>query len=95
MSLRLDLLLKNRSALFWTLQVGGWLGYLVSQYLGTLLYEHKSENLAGYLTVIVIAAASGFLLSLELRYIYRRLWISSPRMIIVGALISCYLFTLV
>jgi len=95
MSLRLDLLLKNRSALFWTLQVGGWLGYLVSQYLGTLLYEHKSENLAGYLTVIVIAAASGFLLSLELRYIYRRLWISSPRMIIVGALISCYLFALV
>jgi signal transduction histidine kinase len=95
MSLRLDPLLKNRSALFWTLHVGGWLGYLVSQYLGTLLYEHKSENLAGYLAVIVIAAVSGFLLSLELRYIYRRLWISSPRVIIVGALISCYLFALV
>jgi two-component system, LytTR family, sensor kinase len=95
MSLRLDALLKNRSALFWTLHVGGWLGYLVSQYLGTLLYEHKSENLAGYLIVIVIAAVSGFLLSLELRYIYRRLWISSPRMIIAGALISCYLFALV
>ena len=95
MSLRLDPLLKNRSALFWTLQVGGWLGFVISQYLGTLLYEHKSENLSGYLTVIVVAATSGFLLSLELRYIYRRLWLSSPRVIIFGALLACYLFALV
>ena len=95
MYLRLDPLLKNRSALFWTLQVGGWLGFVISQYLGTLLYEHKSENLSGYLTVIVVAATSGFLLSLELRYIYRRLWLSSPRVIIFGALLACYLFALV
>ncbi len=95
MSLRLDPLLKNRSALFWTLHVGGWLGYGISQYLGTLLYEHKSENLSGYLAVIVLAATSGFLLSLELRYVYRRLWLSSPRVIIFGALLACYLFALV
>ena len=50
---------------------------LVSQYLGTLLYEQKYEDHAGYVTVIVIAAVSGFLLSLELRYIYRRLWTAS------------------
>ena len=40
----------------------------------------------GYLTVIVIATVSGFLLSLELRYIYRRLWTQPPRVLMVVAL---------
>jgi len=92
---RLDPLLKNRVALFWTLQVGGWLAYALSQYLGTLFYDAKYEHMAGQLTVIMIAAVSGFLLSLELRYIYRRLWTRSPRVLIVIALLSCYLFALV
>ena len=30
--------------------------------------------MTGYLKVIAIATVCGFLLSLELRYIYRRLW---------------------
>lgn len=92
---RLEPLLKNRAALFWVLHFGGWLGYAVSQYLGTLLYDIKTEHLQGYITVIAVATISGFLLSLELRYIYRRLLTRSPRVIIVGALLSCYLFALV
>ena len=88
-------LLKNRSALFWALHVGGWLLYAVSQYLGTLLYNIKPEHMQGYITVIGVATGSGFLLSLELRFIYRRLWLRSPQVIIVGALLSCYLFALV
>jgi two-component system, LytTR family, sensor kinase len=95
MSSLIDRLVKNRSALFWVLHVGGWLGYLVAQYVGTVLYEHKYENMKGYGLVILIAAVSGFLLSLELRFIYRRLWLRSPRVMIVGALLSCYLFALV
>ena len=91
----LNPLLKNRVALFWTLHVGGWLAYALSQYLGSLLYDTKYEHMRSYLTVILIAATSGFLLSLELRYIYRRLWTRSPRVIIVVALLSCYLFALV
>ena len=95
MSGRLDKFLKNREYLFWTLHVSGWLGYGISQYLGTLLYENKYEHMKGYMTVIAIAAVSGFFLSLELRYIYRRLWNLSPRVMIFGALVSCYLFALV
>jgi signal transduction histidine kinase len=95
MSKTLVPLLKNRSAQFWTLHIGGWLGYACSQYLGTLLYEHKYEQMKGYAAVIVIAAVGGFLLSLELRYIYRRLWLLPPRLLIAGALLSCYLFALV
>jgi len=91
----LDPLLKNRITPFWTLQVGGWLAYALSQYLGTLIYDTKYEHMAGYTTVIGIATVSGFLLSLELRYIYRRLWTHSPRVIIGLALLSCYLFALI
>jgi two-component system LytT family sensor kinase len=91
----LNPLLKNRVALFWTLHIGGWLAYALSQYVGSLLYDTKYEHMTGYLTVILIAAISGFLLSLELRYIYRRLWTRSPRVIVVVALLSCYVFALI
>jgi len=92
---RIDKLLKNRTTLFWTLQIGGWTAYAVSQYLGSLLYEMKPEHRQGFVTVIAIAAASGFLLSLELRYIYQRLWSRPPRVIAIVALLSCYLSALV
>ena len=90
-----DKLLKNRTVLFWTLHCGGWLAYAMSQALGTLLYEEKYEHMKGYFTVIVIATVSGFLLSLELRYIYRRILTRSPRVIMAVALLSCYVFALV
>ncbi len=95
MSGPVERLLKNRTALFWTLHIGGWLAYGLSQYLGSLLYEHKYEELVGYGKVIVTASVTGFLLSLELRYIYHRLWTRSPRVMIFGALLCCYLFALV
>jgi signal transduction histidine kinase len=91
----LDPLLKNRVAQFWTLHIGGWLAYALSQYLGSLLYDTKYEHMNSYFKVILIATVSGFLLSLELRYIYRRLWTRSPRVTIVVALLSCYLLALV
>jgi signal transduction histidine kinase len=91
----LDPLLKNRETLFWTLHIGGWTAYALSQYLGTLLYDDKYEHMKGYLTVIVIAAISGFLLALELRYVYRRLWTRPPRVIMFVALLICYLFALI
>jgi two-component system LytT family sensor kinase len=90
-----DPLKNNRAALFWTLHVAGWTGYGVAQYVGSLVYPSMKDKLADYLAIIVIAAISGFLLSLELRYIYRRLWTRSPRVIAFGALACCYLFALV
>jgi signal transduction histidine kinase len=91
----LDPMLKNRVALFWTLHIGGWLAFALAQYLGTLLYDTKYEHMVGYTTVIGIAAVSGFLLSLELRYIYQRIWTRSPRLIIVVAMLSCWVFALI
>jgi two-component system LytT family sensor kinase len=91
----LDPLKNNRTALFWTLHTAGWTGYGVAQYLGALVYPSMREELADYLAVIVVAAVSGFLLSLELRYIYRRLWTRSPRAIVMGALACSYGFALI
>jgi two-component system, LytTR family, sensor kinase len=85
-----DPLRHNRNSLFWTLHIGGWLGYALTQYVGAFIYE----KVGNYLLIVALAAVSGFLLSLELRYIYRRLWTRSPRVIIVGVLLCCYVFAL-
>ncbi|MEO8063703.1 MAG: histidine kinase [Pseudomonadota bacterium] len=85
-----DPLRHNRNSLFWTLHIGGWLGYALTQYLGAFIYE----KMTGYLMIVTLAAVSGFLFTLELRYIYRRLWTRSPRVIIVGTLVCCYVFAL-
>ena len=59
MSARIDPLLKNRTLLFWCLQIGGWIAYAISQVAGTLLYDSKYEHMTGYFTVIAIATVSG------------------------------------
>jgi two-component system, LytTR family, sensor kinase len=66
----LDDLRRNRNLLFWALHTLGWSAYLITQYLGALLYEKPTS----YLKVVLAAAAGGFLLSAPLRYFYRRLW---------------------
>jgi signal transduction histidine kinase len=86
----LDPLRHNRNALFWLLHTGGWVAYAVAQYMGAWLYGRPGS----FLIVITIAAVSGFILSLALRYIYRHLWTRSPRTLIVGALLSCYTLAL-
>lgn len=86
----LDPLRHNRNALFWLLHTGGWAAYAVVQYMGAWLYGRSGP----YLLVIAIAAVSGFILSLALRYIYRLLWARSPRAVILGALVSCYALAL-
>ncbi|MGL6222521.1 MAG: sensor histidine kinase [Steroidobacteraceae bacterium] len=65
----LDDLRRNRNLLFWALHTLGWSAYLITQYLGSVLYEKP----ASYIKVVLAAAAGGFLLSAPLRYLYRRL----------------------
>ena len=85
-----DPLRYNRNTLFWVLQTGGWLAYAVTQYLGAFIYE----KMTGYFYIVALAAVSFFLFSLELRYIYRRLWSRSPGVIVAWALVCCYVFAL-
>jgi two-component sensor histidine kinase len=80
----LDDLRRNRNLLFWALHTLGWSAYLITQYLGALLYEKP----AAYVKVVLAAAAGGFLLSAPLRYLYRRL--AGQRLVV---LIPVVLFT--
>src|ERR1700682_1618558 len=80
----------NRNVLFWSLHAAGWAAYGVTQYFGALLYEKPSS----YARVIGVAAVSGFLLSMPMRFIYRRLWGRAPRVMITGVLATCYITAL-
>jgi LytS/YehU family sensor histidine kinase len=88
--LTLDQLRSNRNALFWSLHAAGWGAYAISQYFGALLQAQP----VAYQQVIAIAAVSGFVLSMPLRFIYRRLWGRPLRTMIVGGLVSCYVTAL-
>ncbi|MGH8132417.1 MAG: sensor histidine kinase, partial [Steroidobacteraceae bacterium] len=81
---------SNRNVLFWSLHAAGWAAYGITQYFGALLYEKPSS----YARVIAVAALAGFVLSMPMRFIYRRLWGRPPRSMIVGVLATCYVTAL-
>jgi two-component system, LytTR family, sensor kinase len=81
---------RNRDLLFWSLHAMGWSAYGIAQYLGAVLYGKP----VAYTKVILIAAASGFVLSAPLRYVCRRLWQKPPAAMIAGALGSAYAIAL-
>lgn len=81
---------KNRNVLFWTLHAAGWAAYGITQYVGGFFYPEASS----YARVWLVAAIAGFVLSAPMRYIYRRLWGRSPRTIVLGVLLTCYVTAL-
>jgi LytS/YehU family sensor histidine kinase len=85
-----DPLRYNRTALFWVLQTGGWAAYAISQLLGAWVYE----KMANYPKVILVSTVWGFLLTMVLRYVCRWLWRQSPRVMIVGAVLTAYVLAL-
>jgi two-component system LytT family sensor kinase len=86
----IDPLRHNRATLFWTLHTVGWAGYGLSQYVGAWIYDKP----VGYAQVIAVAAVAGFIFSLALRYVYRYLWSKPPKLIVSGALLTCYVMAL-
>jgi len=88
--MNLDLLRGNRNLLFWALHTLGWSAYGLAQYVGSAVYGKEP----GYVKVIAIAAASGFLLSAPLRLVYRKLWSAGPRAMLIGSPIICWIVAL-
>ncbi|RUO25730.1 sensor histidine kinase [Aliidiomarina minuta] len=68
------LLLEDRNKFFWILQTCGWFGYALVQYIGSLTQEMRDI----YVVIILLGAYAGFLLTIPLRYLYRRIWDWSP-----------------
>ena len=61
---------------------------MLTDYLGALAHEKPDS----YIAVIVATALFGFLLTIPMRLLYRRLWERSPVTIAVGVIVtSCLL----
>jgi sensor histidine kinase YesM len=86
----LDQFRTSRNVLFWGLHAAGWAAYGITQYFGALLYDKP----ASYARVIMVSALGGFVLSMPMRSIYRRLWNRPPRTMILGVLATCYITAL-
>jgi two-component system, LytTR family, sensor kinase len=86
----LDQLRTNRNVLFWTLHTAGWSVYAFTQYFGALLYEKPGS----YGAIFVVATVAGFLISIPMRYVYRRLWGRSPQAIALGVLATSFVVAL-
>jgi two-component system LytT family sensor kinase len=87
----LDELFRDRSRLFWILNVSGWTGYALTAWLGALAHE-KPE---AYFLVILAAAVSGFIGTLPLRFLYRKLWSRSIAVLGTTTLAACYVIAFV
>ncbi|TMP41878.1 sensor histidine kinase [Pseudoalteromonas citrea] len=72
-------LVDNRQRFFWVLQIAGWLGYALVNYIGSKVFEMRDI----YVFVIVLNAYAGCLLTVPLRYLYRRIWNASPVVLIL------------
>jgi len=86
----LDRLRGNRDLLFWGLHTLGWTTYGLAQYVGAAVYETKP----GYVQAVLVAAASGFVLSAPLRWLYHRLWAAGPRTLLICSPIACWVIAL-
>jgi signal transduction histidine kinase len=85
---------NNREILFWTLQIGGWLGYALLNYLiGTEVNEQPGE----YFILSIAYAVGGVVITYGLRWWYRSAWEFRPLNILLtaglGALAASALFT--
>ncbi|MDX1706496.1 sensor histidine kinase [Pseudidiomarina sp.] len=87
MSSNWKIIFDDRNRFFWLLQSAGWFGYALVHYIGSLMHEMRDI----YILVIVLGAYAGLLLTLPLRHLYRRIWDSSPWLLILVVLVASYL----
>ncbi len=80
-------LIENRNRFFWVLHTGGWLGFAMIQFLGSLLHDLRDI----FVVVILLNAYAGWMLTVPLRYIYRRAWNLSPLKIAGVLVLTSYI----
>jgi two-component system LytT family sensor kinase len=81
-----ETLVDSREQLFWTLHTAGWVGFAIVYYIGSFLHDMRSI----WLFVIVLNAYAGWLLTIPLRYIYRKARTMSPLKMLAVVAASLY-----
>ena len=79
-------LLENRNRLFWLAHSAGWFGFALVHYLGSLLHDLRDI----FVVIIFLNAYAGWLFTIPLRYLYRRVWNFSPVKIALVVVFASY-----
>ncbi len=79
--------ITQRTPLFWLLQIGGWTGYALMNFMQGLVHE----KLLIYIFPSLVYAVSGFVLTLFLRQFYQWIWNRPPQQILLLAGIASLL----
>jgi hypothetical protein len=78
--------IEDRNRFFWILHTAGWLGFALVHYLGSLLHDNR----AIFVMIIILNAYAGWMLTIPLRYVYRKCWDLTPLKMIVAIILSSY-----
>lgn len=79
-------LLEDRNRLFWLVHTAGWFGFALVHYLGSLLHDLRDI----FVVIIFLNAYAGWLFTVPLRYIYRRVWNLPPLKIALVVIFTSY-----
>jgi len=80
-------LIENRNRFFWVLHTCGWIGFAMIQFLGSLLHDLRDI----FVVVVMLNAYAGWMLTVPLRYVYRRAWNLTPMKIAGVIVLTSYI----
>ncbi|MDT0627920.1 histidine kinase [Alteromonas sp. W364] len=79
----------NHKPSFWLLHIAGWIAYVIIFSFDNILFTYETDASFGIILPLIGSAAIAFLLTLPLRYIYRRCWhLNSVKLIILIVVLS-------
>nr|WP_284246645.1 histidine kinase [Thalassotalea insulae] len=76
--------LEEKNNLFWFVHSAGWFGFALVYYLSSLLHDLRDI----FVVIIFLNAYAGWLFSIPLRYIYRKVWNYKPINIALSVLFT-------
>jgi len=79
-------ILENKNRLFWLAHSAGWFGFALVHYLGSLLHDLRDI----FVVIIFLNAYAGWLFTVPLRYLYRRVWNFPPVKIALVVVFASY-----
>lgn len=84
--IRWQKLFEDRDGLFWTLHTGGWLGYALVSYIGSLLHDMRGV----WVFVILLNSIVGWLVSIPLRYVFRKVTNLPPWQMLLAIIVTSF-----
>lgn len=90
-----DIFANKNKPPFWLLHIAGWLGYVVIFAFENILFTHKDAAGLGVIFPLCLSALMAALLTLPLRYIYKRCWQLNPRNLILVIIIASFIVALI